>query len=83
MFAAAPLGCFVRGYPSHQVTGTCEGACDRYLDCSGGRAARGRTQCVMECRHIFHDAETLSSFEELSCPDIIEYVDGATAVTRR
>jgi len=61
-----------------RLTGTCDGACDHYLDCRGGdRSDAARNHCVSECRDVFSDDESLRAYESLSCPDAVEYVEGS------
>lgn len=59
-----------------RVTGTCEGACDHYLECKGGGSTDA---CVADCREVFSDPESLRAFESLSCADTVEYVEGPRA----
>lgn len=63
-----------------RLSGTCEGACDHYFDCRGGAPSdHARNSCVSDCRDVFADEESLRAFESLSCPDAVEYVEGARA----
>jgi hypothetical protein len=63
-----------------RLSGTCEGACDHYLECrDGGVTDVQRTSCIADCHDVFADRESLRAFESLSCQDAIEYVDGARA----
>jgi hypothetical protein len=65
-----------------RLSGTCEGACDHYFDCRGGaQSERARTHCVADCHDVFSDEDSLRAFESLSCPDAVEYVEGARAAT--
>ena len=76
--ALATSSCIVRTVHPRRLTGTCEGACDHYLECKGGGDA---TMCIADCRQVFSDDESLRAFESLSCADTIEYVEGHRAVT--
>jgi hypothetical protein len=80
--ALAASSCIVRTAPSRRLTGTCEGACAHYLDCKGARGGATEQSCVVDCRQVFADDESLRAFESLSCEDAVEYVDGPShAVT--
>lgn len=61
---------------NRKLTGTCDGACARYLDCKDVGEASAHAACVDECRDVFHDAESIRAFESLECRDVIEYVEG-------
>jgi hypothetical protein len=61
---------------NRKLTGTCDGACDHYLDCKDAGGAAAKQACVEECRDVFHDAESIRAFESLDCRDTIEYVEG-------
>lgn len=70
-------GCRLEGsWKNRRLTGTCEGACDRYLQCKRNGDAAARVACVSECREVFQDDESLRAFESLECTDVIEYVEG-------
>jgi hypothetical protein len=58
------------------LTGTCEGACDHYLACKRAGDTAAHEACVVECRDVLQDEESLRAFESLSCKDTIEYVEG-------
>ncbi len=66
---------YIRG---PQLTGTCAGACEHYLDCRGERddTAAVRAACVAECPQVFADRDSLMTFESLSCPATVDYVEG-------
>ena len=67
-----------------RLSGTCEGACDHYFDCrGGGQSDRAEANCVADCHDVFSDEESLRAFESLSCPDAVEYVEGARARASR
>lgn len=73
-------GCAVVSYlRGPQLTGTCAGACDHYVGCRGERGddrAAVRAACVEECPQVFADRESLMTFESLSCPATVDYVEG-------
>ena len=63
-----------------RLLGTCEGACNHYLECRGGGVTDvQRNSCVADCHDVFTDQESLRAFESLSCEDAVEYVDGSRA----
>ncbi len=65
-------------FRTRQLTGTCEGACDHYLNCKRSGDAVVREACVTECRDTLQDTESLRAFESLDCRDTVEYVEGDT-----
>lgn len=75
-FAAPACGAMVRTFTGRQVTGTCAGACDRYVTCKAGSTEADRTRCLTECPEVFSDSESIGAFESLDCPDLVTYVDG-------
>jgi hypothetical protein len=75
--AGALTGCIVRhviGEP--RVTGTCEGACDHYVECKPGHAPADRARCERECPDVLSDRDALVSFELLECDQVLSFVDG-------
>ena len=61
-----------------RLTGTCDGACDHYLDCrDGDRSDAAKNRCIADCHDVFSDDESLRAYESLSCPDAVEYVEGS------
>jgi hypothetical protein len=66
--------CVVKRLMGPRLTGTCEGACDHYLECKHGHADLAR--CRRECPDVFSDRDSLMAFESLSCQNTIEFVDG-------
>lgn len=74
--ALALSGCIVRYIRGPQLTGTCDGACDHYLQCRGGDIGGVREACLAECPQVFGERESIMSFESLSCPDTVEFVEG-------
>jgi hypothetical protein len=79
LLALVLSACIVRTVHTRKLTGTCEGACDHYIECKDGGGDAGA--CVAECRQVFSDDESLRAFESLSCADTIEYVEGPRAMT--
>jgi hypothetical protein len=79
--AIASSACHMpRVFGAPRLSGTCEGACDHYLECRGGGVTKdARTSCVADCRDVFADQESLRAFESLSCRDAVEYVEGTHA----
>lgn len=81
------VGCVVRRFTGPRLTGTCEGACDHYVECKPGHAQIDGTRCRAECPDVFADRDSLMAFESLTCKDAVEFVDGtsprATLNTRR
>lgn len=79
VLAACVTGCFVRGIVGggghdKTVTGTCEGACERYVQCKGTEDVRAR--CNQECPDVFADRQSLMMFESLDCPYVLGFVEG-------
>jgi hypothetical protein len=72
-------GCIARSITGRRLTGTCDGACDHYLSCKQRDDQASRQRCLSECPQVFSDAQSLRMFENLSCRDAVEFVDG-TAV---
>lgn len=64
-------------------TGTCEGACDRYLECSATPPPTAQHQCLAECPEALGPAESIRQFESLECADVVRYVDGPRARIRK
>ncbi|HEX3476757.1 MAG TPA: hypothetical protein VHT91_17140 [Kofleriaceae bacterium] len=84
--AALPAGCVVRHFTGPDLTGTCNGACDHYVECKPGHASADRNRCLAECPDVFSDRDSLMTYESLACDDAVEYVDGsapARAVSHR
>lgn len=83
MGAMAVNGCIVRRFTGPKLTGTCEGACDHYVECKPGHSKVDRARCVTECPDAFSDRDLLMAYETLSCEDAVEYVDGTAARTAK
>ena len=64
-------------------TGTCEGACERYLECSATPPPTTANQCLVECPEALGSAENIRQFESLVCEDVVRYVDGPRARVRK
>jgi hypothetical protein len=62
-------------------SGTCEGACDHYLECKDDVPPDAAPRCVAECRDIYVydgevDEDSLLVFEGLDCKATIGFVEG-------
>lgn len=68
------MSCVVNRLMGPKLTGTCEGACDHYIECKSGHADAVR--CRNECPDVFGDRDSLMAYESLSCKNAVEYVDG-------
>jgi hypothetical protein len=75
--ASALASCIVRRFTGPTVTGTCNGACDHYVECKPGHLQADSQRCRAECPEVFSDREALAEFERMTCKDAVEYVDGA------
>ncbi len=69
----------MRTITGSRVTGTCEGACERYVDCKSGSTMNDQARCLRECPEVFSDSESIGAFESLECPDLVGFVDGDPA----
>jgi hypothetical protein len=79
MFVVMLAACIVKTFSTGpRLTGTCEGACEHYIECKPGHPTEAQTRCRSECPEVFSDEDSLRGFESLSCKDTLEYVDGAT-----
>jgi hypothetical protein len=77
VLALALTACIVKQFSTGpRLTGTCEGACDHYVECKPGHPSEAMTKCRTECPQVFSDEDSLRGFESLSCKDTLEYVDG-------
>ena len=69
--------CVVRNLVSGpRLTGTCQGACDHYIECKTGHSKVDRDRCESECPDVFSDRDSLQAYESLSCKNAVEFVDG-------
>jgi hypothetical protein len=69
--------CIVKRFVSGpRLTGTCQGACEHYVECKAGARAEDRSRCETECPDVFSDRDSLMAYESLSCTNAVEYVDG-------
>ena len=75
------VGCIVRRFTGPQLTGTCDGACARYLQCKVAHAGADRNRCLAECPEVFSDRDSLMAYESLTCDDAVEFIDGRVAKT--
>jgi len=77
VLALALTACIVKQFSTGpRLTGTCEGACEHYIECKPGHPSEAMTKCRTECPQAFSDEDSLRGFESLSCKDTLEYVDG-------
>ena len=74
--AAIPACAVMRTFTGRRVTGTCQGACERYVSCKAGSTDRDLQRCLSECPDVFSDPESIGAFESLECADAVGYVDG-------
>lgn len=77
LVAALISGCIVRhviGGP--RLTGTCNGACDHYVECKPGHGDADGHRCRTECPDVFADRDSLMAYEGLSCDAAVSFVDG-------
>ncbi len=82
--SAASSGCGLRTiFIGRSNTGTCEGACDRYRECSAMPAPTEHQQCLLECPDALGSADNIRQFESLECDDVVSYVDGPRARKRK
>ena len=71
--------CIVKQFSTGpKLTGTCEGACEHYVECKPGHPKAAEQRCRTECPEVFSDEDALRGFESLSCKDTLEYVDGTS-----
>lgn len=69
--------CIVKRFVSGpRLTGTCQGACDHYIECKAAAQKADRVRCETECPDVFSDRDSLMAYESLSCTNAVEYVDG-------
>jgi len=77
--AFAMTACIVKQFSTGpKLTGTCEGACEHYVECKPGHPKAAEQRCRTECPEVFTDEDALRGFESLSCKDTLEYVDGTS-----
>ncbi len=77
LVAAGVTGCIVQHVvDGPRVTGTCDGACDHYIECKPGHAAADRARCRAECPDVLGDRDALISYELLDCDKAVSFVDG-------
>lgn len=79
MVAVTLTACIVKTFSTGpHLTGTCEGACEHYVECKPEHPDAAKARCRTECPEVFSDEDSLRGFESLSCKDTVEYVDGTT-----
>jgi hypothetical protein len=76
--AGSITGCVVRQMMmGPRLTGTCDGACQHYMECKTAGTPVDRTRCNTECPDVFEDRDSLMAYESLSCPDAVDFIDGS------
>ncbi|MEO8705030.1 MAG: hypothetical protein ABI867_33565 [Kofleriaceae bacterium] len=76
LIAGTIASCVVHKLMGPRLTGTCEGACDHYIECKSGHGDGDRKRCQVECPDVFSDRDSLMAYESLACGDAVEFVDG-------
>lgn len=79
--AASLASCIVKRLTTPRLTGTCDGACDHYIECKPGHPEVDHSRCTTECPDVFRDPDSLMAYESLSCSDAVEYIDGPPSRT--
>ena len=79
VIAVVLASCIVRRLTGPHLTGTCEGACDHYIECKPSHSDADAKRCRSECPDVFSDRQTLMEYERMSCQNAVEYVDGTPA----
>lgn len=74
--AALPACAVMRTFTGRRVTGTCQGACERYISCKPGATVADEQRCLSECPQVFSDPDSIAAYESLECADAVGYVDG-------
>ena len=75
--------CIVKHLRGPKLTGTCAGACDHYVGCKPGATSADKVRCESECPQVFSDRDSLMAFENMSCQNTVEYVDGTSPKAAR
>jgi len=75
--------CIVKRLTGPKLTGTCAGACDHYIGCKPGATDSDKVRCQSECPQVFSDRDSLMAFENMSCQNTVEYVDGTSPKAAR
>lgn len=79
--ALGMASCIVKRFSGPTLTGTCDGACNHYVECKPGHAAADGARCRQECPDVFSDRDSIMGYESLACEDAVEYVDGRPSKT--
>jgi hypothetical protein len=76
---ALTMSCVRTSYHrTYRPAGTCESACDYYLSCKDKDGdSNAMHACVIDCRGVFSDRDSLRAFEALSCEEAVAFVDGS------
>lgn len=81
ILCALVAGCMMRRADTtpraHEITGTCDGACEHYVMCKPGHADADLARCTRECPTVFDDEDSLIAYESMTCEEAVEYVDGS------
>lgn len=75
------VGCLFSRIAGPRVTGTCAGACRHYAQCKTGSTDADRQRCLTECPDVLGDRDSLMAYENLSCDNAVEFIDGSSAQT--
>lgn len=81
LLALVMTSCIVKRFTGPTLTGTCDGACNHYVECKPGHIPADGLRCRQECPDVFSDRDSIMGYESLSCPDAVEYIDGAASKT--
>ena len=81
VLTVALVGCLVQRFQGPQLTGTCDGACAHYVQCKTGHSDVDRNRCIAECPGVLGDRDSLMAYENLTCEDAVEFIDGTKAKT--
>jgi hypothetical protein len=69
--------CIVRHFGGGSaLTGTCDGACAHYVECKPAHLDSDRAKCQTECPGVFSDRDSLMAYENMSCKNAVEFIDG-------
>ena len=61
----------------YQATGTCDSACQHYLQCKGINDPTTQNQCVTKCAQAGYKPQALDSFLKTDCASAIFIVEGS------
>jgi hypothetical protein len=71
-------GADTNGESATGTSGTCEAACDHYLECKGAamNTAQNKATCTTNCKGLGLKSSDLASFVQSDCATAIQMVDG-------